>query len=131
MSAIVYVIVGIVGLIVLLQLSAKLKARARRGKPAPGVNGQLGKSIRKGDKLIAYFYSPTCRACRTQEQYLAAIQEKFKNIIRINAAKDRDTASAFGIMGTPTTIIIDHGIIQDYFVGITTTNKILQKLKIS
>jgi thiol-disulfide isomerase/thioredoxin len=131
MSAILYILIGIVGLFVLLQLSAKLRARARKGKPAPSVNGQLGKSIQRGDKVLAYFYSPTCRACRTQEQNLEKIQEKFKNIIRINAAKDRDAASSFGIMGTPTTIIIDHGIIQEYFVGITPPNKIFQKLNIS
>lgn len=131
MSSILYILIAVVGLFALLQLSAKLRARARKGKPAPKVNGQLGKSIQRGGKILAYFYSPTCRACRTQEQYLEKIQEKFKNIIRINAAKDRDAASAFGIMGTPTTIIIDHGIVQEYFVGITPPNKILQKLKIS
>jgi len=73
------------------------------------------------------FYQPT-NLTKTQEKYFPRIQEKFQHIIRINAVKDRDTAVAFGVMGTPTTIIIENGKIKDYFVGIAQPNKILKSL---
>lgn len=125
------VVLGIVGIFLLFQLIMRYKSWSRRGKEAPKVGGPLGKSILKGEKTIAYFYSPTCRACKTQEKYFPSVQEKFKNIFRINAAKERETATAFAILGTPTTIIIEGGIIKDYFVGITPASKLLSSLDLN
>jgi len=130
MNNIILVIVGVIGLFILLQLLFKFRSWSWRGKPAPAVGGALGKSILKGEKILAFFFSPACRACKTQERYLPGIQEKFKNIHRINAAKDQDTARAFGVMGTPTTVIIENGVIKDYFVGITGIPKLLRSLNL-
>lgn len=124
----IYIIIGIVGIILLMQFLIHLKSWTKRGKNAPRVSGSLGKSIQQGEKVIAYFYSPTCSACRTQEKYLPKIQETFTNIFQINAVKEREVASAFGLMGTPTTVIIDKGIIKEYFVGITPPAKIIKSL---
>lgn len=124
----IYIIIGIVGIILIMQFLIRLKSWTKRGKNAPRVSGSLGKSIQQGEKVIAYFYSPTCSACRTQEKYLPKIQENFTNIFRINAVKEREVATAFGLMGTPTTVIIDKGIIKEYFVGITPPAKIIKSL---
>jgi len=128
MQNFIFIIIGLLGIVLLMQFLVRFKSWSKKGKAAPTVSGSLGKSILKGDKLIAYFYSPTCRACRTQEKYLPKIQESFDNIFRINAAKEREIAAAFGVMGTPTTIIIEKGIIKEYFTGITPPNKILKSL---
>jgi thioredoxin 1 len=131
MNNFIMVVVGIVGIFLVFQLIMKYKSWSRRGKQAPKVGGALGRSILKGEKIVAYFYNPTCRACKTQERYLPTVQEKFKNIFRINAAKERETANAFGIMGTPTTIVIEGGIIKAYFVGITPASKMLSSLDVN
>jgi thioredoxin 1 len=128
MDNFLYIIVGIILILFLLRILIKIRVWSRRGKPAPDVGGQLGRMIQKGDKVLAYFYSPTCRACKTQEKYFPIIQKRFNNIIRINTAKDRDIALSFGVMGTPTVVVIDRGVIKDYFVGITPSNKILKSL---
>ena len=65
------------------------------------------------------------------EKYLPKVQAKFANIIRINAATERETATAFGVIGTPTTVVIDKGVIKAYFVGITPPNKILRSLEVA
>lgn len=128
MEQIIFVLVGFLLIVFLFQFFIRLKSWSKKGKNAPVIGGSVGKSIQKGEKVIIYFYSPTCGACRTQEKYLPKIQEKFQNIIRINATKDRDIATAFGVKGTPTTIIIDQGKIKEYFVGITPSHKILKSL---
>jgi len=124
----VYVVVGVIGLFILLQLSVKLRGWFRKGKPAPKVNGKLGREIQKGSKVVAYFYSPTCRACHVQESYFPKVEEKFKNIVKINAGKEPDVARAFGVMGTPTTVIIEKGKIKNYFVGAVAAGKLLKSL---
>ncbi|MBN2366481.1 MAG: thioredoxin family protein [Calditrichaeota bacterium] len=130
MSQILYILLGILGLFMLLQLSVRFRGWFRRGKPAPKVGGSLGQSIDKGGKILAYFYSPSCSACRTQEKYINLIQKNFKAVYRINAAKDRSIASAFGVMGTPTTVIIEKGIIKEYFTGVTPTKKLKGTLQL-
>lgn len=128
MNSIIYVIIGVIAIFLLMQLLVKFKGWQKRGKAAPEIDSPLGNAIKKGNKLIAYFYSPTCRACKTQEKYLPKLERKTDAIYRINAAKDAKIATAFGIMGTPTTIIIKNGIIRNYFVGITSTKKLLDSL---
>jgi thiol-disulfide isomerase/thioredoxin len=130
MQNFLYIIIGIIFIIIFLRILIKIRVWSRRGKPAPEVGGQLGRMIQKGDKILAYFYSPTCRACKAQEKYFPVIQKRFNNIIRINTAKDHDIALAFGVMGTPTVVVIDGGVIKDYFVGITPSSKILKSLNI-
>ncbi len=131
MMSILYVVLFIVGLFIFLQLMLRARSWMKKGKPAPKVNGKLGQTIARGDKVIAYFFSPTCSACRAQEKLLPAVGEQFKNIFRVNAAKDRDVAQSFGIMGTPTTVVIEKGIIKDYFVGVTPPAKILKSVGIN
>jgi thioredoxin 1 len=118
----------IIGLFLFWNFSLRLRGRKQKGKQAPLVKGRLGKAIARKEKVVAYFYTPTCRACRTQERYLPEIQKKFPNIIRIDASKQLEIAREFGVMGTPTIVVIDEGIIKDYFVGITPPHKILQSL---
>lgn len=128
MINLLYIVIGVIGLFVLLQLLLRMKSWRKKGKPAPEVNGKLGKAIRKGELLLAYFYSPSCSACKVQEEHLNKLQENFKNIYRINVAKDMDAARAFGVMGTPTTVIIRKGIIESYFVGVAPYGKLEKAL---
>ena len=36
---------------------------------------------------------------------------------KVDISKDRTTASAFGIMATPSTAIVENGTIRDFIVG--------------
>ncbi len=130
MTNFIYVVVGIILLFVLLQVSLRMRSWFRKGKSAPQVDGKLGQQIKKGTPVIAYFYSPSCSACRVQEKNLQQVQEKFKNIMRINAGKEHQTARQFGVMGTPTTVVIENGIIKNYFVGVTPASKLLNTLNV-
>ncbi len=131
MSGVLYFILFIVGIIVVLQLMVRLRGIRYRGKPAPKVGGRLGQKIQRREKVVAYFFSPSCSACRTMEKLLPRVQEKFKNIIHINVMRDRETAQQFGVMGTPTTVVIVDGKIAAYFVGVTAPAKILKSLGIN
>ncbi len=128
MPALVVMLLVVIGLFVLLQWFFRLRGWRRKGKPVPLVGGALAKALRQSDPVVVYFYSPSCRACRTQEHYLTAVQEKKKPLVRINVRKDTQTAQKFGVMGTPTIVIIENRVIKEYFVGITPANRILKSL---
>ncbi len=112
-----------------MQFVIKFKGRRLRGKEVPPVKGKLGTAIRKHPKVIAYFFSPTCNACRTQERYLPKVQEVFPHIVRINVRTDPDTAQQFQVMGTPTTVVIENGRIKEYFVGIVSPRDLIRAVE--
>jgi len=130
-SVIFFVIVGFVSVFLLMQAYVRLKAWRFRGRFAPKVNGSLGKAMAKYPRLIVYFYSPSCGACRIQESYWPEVEKRFRPIIRVDVRKQMDVARAFGVMGTPTTVIIQKGRITGYFVGIVPPRKILKHLGVS
>ena len=36
---------------------------------------------------------------------------------KVDVSKDMDTARAFGVMGTPSTVLVENGLIRDFLVG--------------
>ena len=128
MTNILILIGGIIGIFLVLRLILWFRSWSKKGKPAPKVGGKLGTLIDKGENVIAYFYSPACGACNIQEKILNKVQKNFSNIIRINVTRETSVAKNFGIMGTPTTVLIKNSKIQEYFVGVTSESKILNSL---
>jgi thioredoxin 1 len=127
----IILIVGIVAIFLILRTILWFRSWSKRGKPAPKVGGRLGNLINRGEDVIAYFYSPTCSACKVQDKNLSRVQDKFSNIVKINVAKENDMAKEFSVMGTPTTVLIKNNKIFEYFVGVTPAKKILNALNVN
>jgi len=117
MMIIVYVLGGIIALFFLLQLGMRLKMRMQKGKPAPELGGRYGKAVKSGKKAMFYFYSESCSACKPMTPIIEQFVKKNHNYFKVNIAKDMQTARQFGVMGTPSTVIIENGKIQDFLVG--------------
>jgi len=126
---IIYILAGIVTLILALQLFVRLKSKFKKGKPVEGLTGNLGSAIRRGGKVLLYFYSPTCGACRQQTPVIDTIQKGSSNIFKVDISKDASTAMKLGVMGTPSTVIIDNGIIKEFFTGYVSKEKIDNSLQ--
>jgi thioredoxin 1 len=126
---IVYILAGIVTLIVLLQLFVRLKTKFKKGKPVEGLTGNIGSAVRRGGKVLLYFYSPTCAACRQQTPVIDSLQKGSSNIFKVDVSKDASTALKLGVMGTPSTVIIDNGIIKEFFMGYVSKEKINSSLQ--
>ena len=114
---IVYILVGIIALFFLLQYSMVWKMKRQKGKPAPEVGGQAGKAIQSGHKTLFYFFSPSCRACGPMTPVVDQLQKKHRNIFKIDISRDMATARKFGIMGTPSVVMIEGGTIKEFLVG--------------
>ncbi len=129
MSTVIYILALIFVMFIGMQLLVRLRGRFQRGKSVPAIPGEIGERLRGKEKILAYFYSPTCSACQVQEKHLEQVQTQFSNIIRINVAQHMEIARVFGIMGTPTTIIIENQTILHYFVGVASPAKLLRALQ--
>jgi len=75
-------------------------------------------NLLNGDKSILYFYTPTCSACKPQ----AVIIDKLKNDIRlvgkVDLSENQNAVAEFGILGTPTIVIMKGNIVGKIFVGL-------------
>lgn len=126
---ILYIVLAIIGFFIFLNLSVVLRAKFRKGRSVPEFGGEIGRAIREGKKVMLYFYSPTCSACKVQtpiiDKLINSSNGKTK-IFKIDVSKDVNIALKLGVMGTPSTVIIENGKIKEFFVGVKSEN-ILRK----
>ena len=120
MDTILYIVLAIIGLFVVMQLYIRLSAVFKKGKVIEGVKGKLGSDIQSGKKMLVYFYSNSCAACKPMTPMVDRLKKEFKNIHKINLATDMDTGRAFGVMGTPATILVEDQKIQSFNLGART-----------
>ncbi len=118
----------IIGGFTLLQVTMILRMKFKKGKEVPSLGGAHGRRIKKGDKILLYFHSPGCRACKAITPIIKSLQKKRKDIYSINITKDMDTARKLGVMGTPSFVVIEEGIIREYIAGALGEQRILELL---
>ena len=117
MNAIIAVIAGIAILFFGSQYLIVLKMKLKKGKSAPELPGVYGKAVKNKKTSLFYFYSPQCGACRTMTPLVEQYTKNNSRCFKIDITKDSKTASAFGIMATPSTAVVEDGIIRDFIVG--------------
>lgn len=93
------------------------KTRFKKGKPAPALSGTYGKALKGGKSVLFYFYSPSCGACRTMTPLVGKYTKNNPRCFKVDISKDMDTARAFGVMGTPSTVVVEGGKIKEFAVG--------------
>ena len=127
MESILYNVLAIVGLFIVMQLYIRLSSVFKKGKLIKGVKGKLGSEVLSGRKLLVYFYTNSCAACKPMTPVVDRLKKEFKNIHKVNLATDMDIGRAFGVMGTPATILVEDQKIKSFNLG-TRTEAFLRNL---
>ncbi len=117
MVSFLYIILAIVGFIVFMQIFVRLTTYFKKGKEITGISGELGKKIKAGEKLLVYFFSPTCGACRPVTPIIDKMIKENTNVYKIDASQKPDIRRGFGVMGTPATIVVENKKISQYILG--------------
>lgn len=119
MTYVILIFAAIISLVIFFQFYL-----FRRSKKIVGTSidlNTLPESMRKvlvrGRSLI-YFYSPSCGPCKVQAPAIAKLKNELKNVLSIDISGDFRTARVFSVMGTPSTIIFDNGVVKEMFVGV-------------
>ncbi len=118
MMTIIYVIAGFALVFFSLQFVMITSAKKAKGKKITGLQGKLKILERNGSKGLVYFFSPGCRACKYQTPIIKELQSSDKNIFDVDISKDMQTAKVFGIKATPTTILVENGIVKQVMLGV-------------
>jgi len=100
-----------------MQMMITVNARKERARVLREVKGPLGEAIASGARTMAYFYSPTCAACRGQTPIIDTLDQEYEGIFKIDVTEDFEIARAIGVRETPTTVIIEGGAVRTSLVG--------------
>ncbi len=117
MNNLLVIFLFIAGLFILAQLYVRLSVFRKKGKPIAPFDGPLWKTIEQGGRHLLYFYSSGCSACTPMTPRVEALQEEFPNVHKINLGTDMEIGRHFGVMGTPSVVLVENGTIRDFFVG--------------
>ena len=113
-----YIILTVLGFFLVLRVYVWIHSLLKKGKKIETVNGEIGAKINTGKKLLFYFYSPSCGACRPMTPVIDKLQKESEDVYKINVTKDLSLSKTFGIMGTPATVMVEKQRIQKYILGV-------------
>ncbi len=119
MSYLLAIVAVFVALMVGMQLTVRLKARAQRGKPLPELSGAWSKRLRGGAASLLYFFSPGCAACKPLTPRFEQLSRRRPgSVFVVNVAEDLPLARALNVMATPSVVEVANGIIVGFHVGL-------------
>jgi thioredoxin 1 len=117
-----YFVIALVAFILAMNLSVVLRAKFKKGKVVNDIGGKIGEAIKRGERVMLYFYSPTCSACKVQTPIIDNLANGRTKIFKIDVSRDVNTALKFGVMGTPSIVVVEDGKIKEFFVGVKSEN---------
>ena len=109
--------------LVLMPMVTLIAARRRVGKPVDD-DGQGG----SGDRMI-YFYSPSCGPCRSMTPIVDRLAQQNDQVVKVDVQRDPETARAFHVRATPTTILVKQHKVLDVVLGAKSERQLQDMLR--
>ncbi len=130
MDVLFFLILIFVGFLLFIQIYARIQGLLKKGKAVPELDGKIGKALLKNPRTLLYFYTPTCSACKVMTPIIDRLQQEFDNILKINLVNAMEIGKKFGVLGTPSLILVEDQKIHSFIVGARNEaqiRKLLQK----
>lgn len=91
-----------------------LRARRMLGRPAPRFAAY---DLPPGECALVYFFSKSCGMCRSMTPQIGQLALHYPNVFQIDVAEAPELARSFGVMGTPTTVLVRDGTVEKVWIG--------------
>ena len=112
-------VVAVVAFILFMQWRVFAAGKRLTGRPAP----EGARHDPRG--VVYYFHHPRCGPCRQMgpviDEVAAAHPEQ---VVKVNLAEDPALAQAFGVLATPTTLLVKDGRITEVIIGARSARRI-------
>lgn len=115
-------------LIAVMQLALLWRARKREGKMAPPFHDVLPEGVAPQQRMLLYFYSEHCGACRNVTPLIDRLSSEKDGVVKVDVRRHIDTARRFGITVTPSLVLVDKGLIARMHVGVFSDGTLQQFL---
>jgi len=124
-----YFIIGFIVIFMLWQLIPSIRARQMRGRPVPEINALLNSKQKASTRLLVYFWSQRCVMCNGMSKIIDELAESHDGILKVDIMHNMEITAEFGIMGTPSLVLVKDGKIEQMLVGAKTKPQILKILE--
>jgi len=102
---------------VFIQIYVRIIGLLKRGKKIADIPGRIGELMKTEPRLILYFYTQTCAACKAMSPVIDRLRSEYSNIIKVDLSKDMEIAKKFGVMGTPSLVVVENQEIKNFVMG--------------
>jgi thioredoxin-like negative regulator of GroEL len=121
-------VVIVLGFMISMQLWVHLRLRRQKGKTLPKLWSLVEAQTPGQSRVLVYIWSPSCGQCRTTTPLINDLKVDYDNVVSINAADHTAAVIEAGVMGTPSFLILDNGVLQQAYVGARSSQQIYQML---
>ncbi len=113
-----YVLGAITLFFLAMQLRVLFAGRRMQGKPAPDFSSLLSPGQTGQVRYLLYFYSEHCGPCRSMRPNVEALAGRFPDqVLKVDVQQAPELARAFGVMATPTSLLVENGQIGKVLLG--------------
>jgi len=123
----VYALGALSASVILMQYNLHRRARQMEGQEAPDTSVLDGVAA-KHSRKIYYFYGRHCGPCKAMAAVIERVRQDHPNLIKLDIAEAPDLARQFGIVATPTFILVEDGTIRKVRLGGMTERQLLAML---
>ncbi len=125
-----YVLGAIAVLWVLMQMRPVLAGRRMRGKLAADFSLLLEAGQAGHARYLLYFYNEYCGPCRSMYPNIEALAARFPGqVLKVDVQQSSELARAFGVMVTPTSLLVNDGRIAQVLLGVKGVRRLERLLK--
>lgn len=124
-----YLVATFIAVFMLFNLLPLWRARQARGRSVPGLDALLTDAQRGQQRLLVYFWSPTCGMCRGMTPIIDKLAAERGDVLKVNAAESTALARHFGVMATPSLALVEQGVLKKLVVGAKSEPQIRALLK--
>jgi thioredoxin 1 len=108
---------GLLALRVGLSLLLSRSAGRLRGRPIDSFDAPAANALRGRTSGLLYFFSPGCGACKSMTPQVEDLARRHPGVRAVDISRDMRSARAFGILGTPSLVVLRDGLVADVRVG--------------
>ncbi|MFP3158805.1 MAG: thioredoxin family protein [Hydrogenobaculum sp.] len=120
-----YAIITLIIIFLILFLAFIISLRVLAIYKIKKLKGATLNEFKNEKRLILYFYSENCGACKVMAPIIDSIKEVKVKKIDVFSKEGAKLVQELGIMGTPTTVLIEKGKVLNAFVGVKKKEDIL------
>lgn len=128
MATFVYILLGLTGALLLLQLWVRRQARRLQGEPAPDFAALVPHAVAAAPRVLFYFYGERCGSCRALAPLVDRLAQAHPHLVKVDVACHPEAARRFRVMGTPTFVLVEEGKIAKVVLGSVTEHALTDML---
>jgi thioredoxin 1 len=119
MNIVIYIIVAVAAFMLFLQWKTLAASKRMAGREAPAA------VPRESHGVLYYFHHPRCGPCKSMGRVVSAVADSHPGRVhQVNIAEQPELARDFGVVATPTTLLVKDGRVAEVMVGIKSPRKL-------